>query len=311
LALDTNIIDYDSSDLTALVPEVCEPEVVRMAVQRKPDTWAHFVLSDGTVAMLVYDKVEQVVGWFKVESLGAGGIIEDVMVLPAGSGRTEDHVYYTIKRTVNGATVRYHEKWALESECTLDSTGQLAACKLADSHVVYSGAAATVISVAHLIGQQVVVWANGVDVGTDATGNLIHTVSGGGTITLSVAATPVVVGLRYSAPWQSAKLVELMADPGGSLADQQIIRRMDLILADVHAKGLKFGRNLTEAQMNDLPMVDEDGSPVGANEIRSEYVMADITFPGDYSHNARLCLLAKAPRPCTVLAAIADLEHHG
>lgn len=43
------------------------------------------------------------------------GLIEDVIVKPGQSTDVEDSVYYIIQRTINGATVRYREKMALES----------------------------------------------------------------------------------------------------------------------------------------------------------------------------------------------------
>jgi hypothetical protein len=45
--------------------------------------------------------------------------------------------------------------------------------------------------------------------------------------------------------------------------------------------------------------------------VRASYATEKITFPGTWDSDARLCLLAQAPRPCTVLAAIAEVEHHG
>lgn len=310
LELSAESADYGSSDVTALAPEVCEPEVVRMAVQRLPDTRVHCVLSDGTVAMLVYDKLENVLCWLKIVSDGADGVIEDVYVLPGGSGDKEDAVYYQVKRTINGATVRYHEKWALESECR-PTNGTLTACKLADSHIAYSGAATTTITAAHLAGEEVVVWAGGADIGTDTDGSLIYTLDGSGNATLPSAVTNYVVGLPYSASWKSARLIESMQIPEGSLGDKQSIKGLQLILADVHAKGLKIGRSLTESEMVDLPEIGENGAAVGANEIRTSYTTEKNAFPGGFSNDARLCLLAKAPRPVTVLAAIAELEHNG
>src|SRR6185437_15845256 len=78
---------------------------------------------------------------------------EDVSVLPQ-TNSPEDQVYYIVRRTVNGQTVRYHEKWALETECT-----GLPVAKHADAHIVYSGPAVTAIGgLGHLIGQTVCVW---------------------------------------------------------------------------------------------------------------------------------------------------------
>jgi hypothetical protein len=47
----------------------------------------HFVRSDGTVAMLVFDKLEQVICWLEIET---DGVIEDVVVLPGDAGVEED-----------------------------------------------------------------------------------------------------------------------------------------------------------------------------------------------------------------------------
>jgi hypothetical protein len=83
-----------------------------------------------------------------------------------------------------------------------------------------------------------------------------------------------------------------------------------LILADVHAKGLKFGQTLTEADMDDLPEHWLPGRNHRSRHGRPSRTTEEIAFPGEYSRDARLCLLAKAPRPCTVLAALARVEHH-
>lgn len=303
LAFGQSGIDYEASHLSALVPEIGMPGITKMVVQRQPDTRVHCIRSDGTVAMLVFDKIEQVICWLELET---DGLIEDAVVLPGDPGDEEDFVYYSVKRTINGATKRFLEKWAFESECRGDT--QL--CKLADSFITYTGAAATVISVPHLVGKQVVVWADGADVGTAANGTLTYTVSAGGTITLAVAASNVIVGLPYSAPWKSARLVELMESAGGSLTDTQIIKGLSLILADVHAKGLKYGFSLTESEMQDLPEIVA-GAVVSANAVRVDYATEPIVFPGGWSTDARLCLLAKAPRPATVLAALMETAHYG
>lgn len=113
MAYDGNLLDYQAVDLTAIVPEIGEPGVVSIAVQRQPDTRIHCVRSDGRVAMLVFDRAEDVKAWIPVESPNASGFVEDVIVLP---GDEQDSVYYLVQRTVNSSTVRYWEKWALDRE---------------------------------------------------------------------------------------------------------------------------------------------------------------------------------------------------
>ena len=302
LAFDAETFDYAATHLSALIPEIGEPSITRMAAQRQPDTRVHFVRSDGTAALLVFDKVEQVICWSEVET---DGTIEDVVVLPGDSGAAEDQVYYSVQRTINGSTVRYLEKWALESECRGSTL-----CKLADSFVTYTGAATATITAAHLAGENVVVWAGGADVGTASDGTQTYTLNGSGQATLTATVTNYVVGLPYSASYKSAKLVELLAQIEGSLTDTQQIKAIALILADVHAKGLKYGQTLTESEMDPMPEIEE-GTTVSANAVRTDYATEKITFPSEWTTDARICLLAKAPRPVTVLAAIAELEHHG
>lgn len=310
LDLDTNAYDYSSSDVTALAPELCEPQVVRMAVQRLPDTRVHFVLSDGTAAVLLYDKVEQVLCWLKIDSPGANGLIEDVCVLPATQASPEDQVYYQTRRTISGLTVRFHEKWALESQCTGGTT-----TRLADALVTYSQAASSTISgLSHLEGQNVVVWDNGKCL-RDTSGNIATFTVSGGAITVTNAgasyqATVGMVGLPYTARWKSGRMVQLAEVQGGSLSDTQQGTGLALILRNVHAKGLLYGNSLTESEMNPLPEI-ENGAVVDPDAIRVDFTTEPIAFPGSWSTDERLCLIAKAPRPCTVLAALFGVEHDG
>lgn len=100
LSFDTSSFDYASTDLTALVPDLCSPGIKKIAVQRQPDTRIHCVLTNGTAIVGVIDRVENVLAWQLVETDGA---IEDAVVLPGAAGSFEDSVYYVVQRTI-GAT---------------------------------------------------------------------------------------------------------------------------------------------------------------------------------------------------------------
>lgn len=300
LTMENNGVNYGSTQLSALVPEIGDPGIVKMAVQRQPDTRIHCVRSDGTVALLVFDKVESVICWVEIETPGGSGFIEDACVLPCDSGEQEDHVYYQVRRTIDGTTVRYFEKWATEAQCRSGNT-----VRLADSYVVYSGVPTRVIPAAHLEGEQVVVWADGIAY-PPADTTLEYTVANG-QITLDTAASNVVVGLYYKAQWQGGKMVTLQAPHGTPLTQDKRISAIGLILAWVHAKGLKFGPDFSN--LDDMPGIEE-GTTVGANDIRTTYDHEPIVFPSTWDTDTRLCLEAAAPRPCTVLAAIADAEVH-
>lgn len=241
LAMDGESYDYKSTDLALLVPEIGSPGFVRMAVQRQPDTRIHFLRSDGTVAVLILDRAENVLCWCEIET---DGEIEDAVVLPAASGEAEDSVYYVVARQIEGATVRYLEKWALESEAVGGNVN-----KQGDSFVVVTNnpASTTVAGLDHLEDETVVVWADGADVGTDANGDQLYTVVDGELLTvgLSYLDLPGSVGNYASTPdsaavsitgdidirvnvqcnsWATGVLQRLVSKHSGSLSSQNSYR---------------------------------------------------------------------------------------
>ncbi len=272
-----------SQDLSIFAPDYNEVGIVRIAVQMKPDVRVHCVRSDGTVGVLVFDQAENVICWVGVET---DGTVEDVCVLP---GEVEDQVYYSINRT-NGRTI---EKWALESEC---QGGLLN--KQADSFVVYDSTPATSITgLTHLEGETVVVWADGADVGT-------HTVASGA-ITLSVAASKVVVGLGYTAQFKGTKLATLNVRGGAGLNEEKKVVALGLVLKNTHYQAITYGPDFST--LYDLPAV-EGGQVTAANTVWSNYEGDVFTFGGSWDTDSRICLQAAAPRPCTILAATAKVE---
>lgn len=300
LAYDYESNDYASTDLTILVPEFGDPGFTHVAVQRQPDTRVHVLRSDGTVAVLLYNPAEDIKCWIEVET---DGVVEDIFVLP---GTAEDAVYYLVKRTINGGTKRYLEKWALESECRGATLN-----KQADSYVTFTNgpASATVTGLSHLEGEQVVVWADGKCL-DDADGDIALFTVSSGQISLTdggsaYTATTGIVGLPYTAPFKSAKLA-YGASLGTALGQRKRLSRLGLILYKTHHKGLKFGRTTTASEMDDLPQVIS-GATVAADTIHDQVDIDAMSFPGAIDPDARLCLLAQAPRPAQIMAAIAGV----
>lgn len=295
LSFSGDAYDYSSKEITSLVPEIGSPGIVRMDIQRQPDTRIHAVKSDGTVALGVFDATEEVLAWIDIQT---DGVIEDVAVLPSSSHTDEDDIYYVVKRVINGVTVRYLEEWAQEADCRGGTLN-----KQADSFITYSGAATTTITgLGHLEGETVVVWADGADVGTDSSYAQIYTVSGG-QITLAASASNVVVGMPYTAQWKSSKLV--LQQIIEMLTNKKNVDQLNLILAWAHAKGLRFGPDFSN--LDDMPSI-ESGAPVDADTIHTTYDEQSIHFPGHWIVDARICLQAQAPRPCTVLGLTPNMD---
>jgi hypothetical protein len=283
LAYGENARDYGEDDLTAIAPEIAgEGGFVGVAVQRQPDTRIHAWRADGKVAVLLFDRAENLVCWVEVET---AGVVEDVCVLP---GVEEDAVYYVVRRTIDGATVRYLERWAMETEARGD-----ALTKLADSFVTGSGAT---VSAPHLEGETLAVWADGRDVGT-------VTISGG-TASLGQSYTTWCAGLPYEARFKSTRLA-YMVNPGQSaLGARKRLGTLALVMADAHAQGIQYGQDFDE--MDDLPLV-RDGAAIDTDAVYESYEDIPFTIPGHWDTDSRLCLRAASPRPCTVLAAIVDM----
>lgn len=275
------------TDTTVLVPEVCAAGVARIAVQRQPDTRVHCVLDDGTAAVLIWDRAEDVRCWIDIET---DGLIEDVCVLP---GTEEDVVYYVVKRTIDGSEVRYLEKWAMESECR-----GAAINKLADSFVYAAEASNVITGLDHLEGEEVVAWGGGIDLGT-------FTVSGGSiTLHASTTYTHRCAGLGYQARFKSTKLAYSMQGRS-ALTLKKLLERLGVVLVDTHPRGLEFGPSFD--RLDPLPETDRYGE-LDMDEVFDEFDSEAFMFPGSWDTDSRLCLVANAPRACTVLAAAIELE---
>jgi hypothetical protein len=283
--------EYGSADLTILCPEVTDARVKRMAVQRQPDTRIHCVLDDGTVALAIFDRAENVLCW---STITTDGVIEDVSILPGDDGVPEDKVYYTVKRTINGSTKRYLEKWALESECQGGTLSRNADCFIEISQA----SSATITGLSHLEAESVVVWANGKYLGS-------YTVASG-SITVSEAVTTAIVGLTYTAQWKSTKLA-YAAGLGTALLQNKRISQLGLILKNTHYQAIQYGRSFTD--MEYMPAT-ENGTSVAADTVHSDYDETSFAFPGGWDTDSRLCLQTVAPRPATIIAAVVSVETH-
>lgn len=294
LAISQDNYDYTANDLALFYPEAgggrgTNTHIVRMAVQRNPDTRIHCIRSDGVAAVLVYDKAENIVCWLTAST---DGEYEDAVVLPSLSGEDEDHVYYVVKRTINGATVRYLERWATEAECQGETLS-----RQADAFVEFTNTPASVLvtGLSHLAGETVVCWHDGI---CELDANLepeTYVVSAGGSITLNTIATTGVVGLPYESRWRGSFL-------GNNLTSTKRISQLGLMLMNTHARGLRFGPDLNGV-MDYLPLV-KDGTVVDTDTIYSTYDALPAPFPGGWGIDQRQCLKGQSPLPVTVLAAI-------
>jgi hypothetical protein len=99
---------YAGSDLTAFASHLLENRrLLDWCWQSVPYSCAYAVRDDGVLLSMTYKREHQVVAWAR--QLLAGGIVESVCSVPEDG---IEAVYVIVRRTINGATVRYVERFA-------------------------------------------------------------------------------------------------------------------------------------------------------------------------------------------------------
>lgn len=287
----TTYLSYSIEDLTKLRPDTLPTGVtyVRIGVQRRPDTKVHCVRSDGKVDVMVFDRTEEVKGWTVYDTTVASGLIEDVVVLPATE---EDEVYYTVKRTINSVDVRYLELIAKENECKGGTLN-----KQLDSFYEYSGSSVTTITgLSHLEGETVYVWGNGKYLDS-------YTVTSGQITGLTEAVTSCVVGLAYTATWESTK--PLFGNAGGTAVSQKKkVSQVGMLLQNTHQLGVQYG---VDGVYDYLPKMIE-GVNKGDDYVWSFLDTSMFPIQARWGTDPRINLKAVAPFPVTILALTVQMS---
>lgn len=164
LAFSAQEMDFSDRDLTRLNLDIGLAGFVDIDHITQPDKMVWLPRGDGQCAALLYDVDDDVVGWWRLQTLG---IIENVAVLPAVG--SEDFSYFVVNRTVNGVTRRFIEKLAPRTACVGGAINQQLDCAM-----TYQGAPVSTLQHPFLANSTLTVWADGGPIGTaatDASGN--------------------------------------------------------------------------------------------------------------------------------------------
>ncbi len=104
---------WEANDLTRLNRNItlgataAESGIIQTAFQMEPYPIFWAVRNDGQLIGLVFNTQDQVYAWFRVNLLPQGGTIESAAVISGAN--QEDQLVISVKRTINGLTVRYVE----------------------------------------------------------------------------------------------------------------------------------------------------------------------------------------------------------
>jgi hypothetical protein len=305
LAFDGTNSDYNATQMSKLSTDLFSSGVKQLAVQRRPDTRIWIVMNDGTCVCVVYEPLEQVLAFIPIVT---DGTFESAAVLPAAD---QDRVYFVVNRTINGSTVRYVEKMALDSEVKPTTL-----CKVMDAFAsgTNSPASTTIAVGTHLIGESVVVWADGAPLTTTANGYATpntYTVDGSGNITVGSAVTNWVAGLPYTARYKSAKLAYGAAQ-GSAMLQMKKVDDVGIIATDFVRSGIRYGSRF-----------DDDTRPLFPPPIMKDFatapaiVLSDVNdeepfvFPGEWNSDSRVCIECSSPNTMTLISLVVSITTNG
>jgi len=282
---------YVATDLTRLADHITAAGILGITYQQEPLSilWAYD--TEGALLSLTYLRDEDVIGWAQ-HPMGTAEV-ESLACIP---GTGYDEVWAIIKRTVNGATVRYVEMLEKIFDDTADDyiTNKGLNAFFVDSGVTYTGAATTTITgLGHLEGETVAV----LGAGSLQASKIVS----GGQITLSTAAMPVHVGLPYTG------LLQIMR-PEVSLRDGSSQGRLknihDVIVRAYRSGPFKIGRDENNLDV----VIDRDrvitmGAPY-------DLFTGDLPvgFDDRWESDARVMIVQDKPMPLTVVAIMAEVS---
>lgn len=242
--------DYDADDLTLFAEHVSAGGFVDLAYQRKPDPILWVPRADGVLPSLSFSAKQEVRAWNRQITDGA---VESVATIPAPGG---NQTWVLVRRTVNGATVRYIEVFDPAVLCDSALTGA-------------SVGGQAVWPAAHLEGKQVDCLADGRYMGR-------FTVAGG-TFTLPRNANAVQYGLPYTSRIKlltpEIGTAEGSAQGNAMSTHEVVVRFLSSYSCKVNGKDVsfrKFGGSLIDQPLTPftgLKKIENLGWDDGASDI--------------------------------------------
>lgn len=284
---------YVSPDLTMLSNRVTAANYSNsaglsyIALQQQPDMVMWGIRGDGQSAALTYERDQGVVGWHRHIT---DGEFESVARIP---GAMDDEIWFAVKRTIQGKTARYIEKF------TNRNYDSLADAYLSDCAIRVKNVTGTEVSgLGHLEGKTVQVTVNGAPVKPDP-------VVSGGKITLAqpVKSASIIAGLGYS-----SKLIPMPLDVQWN--DGTIAYRPKRI-SNV---SVKFFETIGgTVQVNDGP-VNSITTRTVADPVNTPLTpfsgWVNFTAGGGYNQEMLIEIVQDQPLPMTVLNIVPVFEVH-
>ena len=289
---------YVAADMTRLAQHITKGGLSEIAYQQEPESLVWGVRGDGTLLSMTFRRDEDVVAWSRHILGGAfsGGqaVVESAAAIPGFDDTDQialsgdrDELWLIVKRTINSQTKRYIEILERDYE-TGDDVDDV---YYSDSLITYDGASTTSISVPHLEGQTVKVWADGFPV-DDATVS-------SGSITLSTAASTVQVGLGFTHTMKRLK-VEGGNPAGTAVTRTKRISDVSAVLLNAHRLKIRVDDKLQKTKT--FRTAGSDALYTGETD--------PLSLEADWSRDPRIIVSDDLPGPFTFLAAVPHISEN-
>lgn len=258
-------------------------EIVDMAYAKAPMPIVWCVSSNGALLGLTYIPEQQVGAWHRHDT-AQGGLFESVAVVAEA---TEDALYVIVRRTINGAAVRYVERMTMR-DFALQQDAFFVDCGL-----TYRGEpAATIIGLDHLEGCVVSILADGA----------VHpqrTVVDG-EITLDQAASVVTIGLPITAELQT---LPVAAQLDGALGQGRSKAVNQAWVRVYRSAGLWVGPTPSRLVEAKIRTTEPYGSPP---ELKTEEIA--VLLPPGWMRDGQVTVQHIDPTPLTVTSLALEVE---
>jgi hypothetical protein len=303
LRFDIEVEGLAGRDLTVFSSHLFDGRTIRrLDYAQVPHSIVWAVRDDGVLLGMTYIRELDVWGWHRHDTNqpdGTSGFFWDVCVVPEAAG---DVVYFIVRRTIDGNTVRYIEK--LEKR-EIDVALFDAQAFFVDAGLSYSGAPANnVTGLQHLEGQVCAVLGDGAVIynGDPAGAQAANfTVTAGGTFPVDFPASyaNIHVGLRIIADLETLDLdVE-----GGNVRDKMKGVGPVQLLIDRSSRTFQAGPDSAHLRAYAPPTWEP-----GADEFTGQVEISPTKVLNKYG---RVFVRQSDPLPLTILGIIPNVELGG
>lgn len=271
---------YKSDDVSLMAPHLFDGYAISdMTLTKTPVAIVWCTRSDGVLLGLTYMPIQKVFAWHRHDT---DGEFESVAAV---SENNVDVLYATVKRTVNGRTVRYVERLDIQATTTLVDSFHV------DSGLTYSGSPVDTISgLWHLEGKEVSILVDGA----------VHpkrTVTNGA-VNLEVEGSKIHIGLEFVSDMQTLPMsLEMAAFAQGR---QKNINKVWMRV--YRSSGIKAGPTFEKLTEYKQRTTEPYGSPP---VIITEEVPIMIT--PTWGDSGQVCVRHDDPLPLTILSMTIDV----